>query len=100
MTMIPNKYTRPFGCENLHAVIFQSCADRGGVSPAVVIMIPEEVDKLTESLKQAHKLRARLLLLCDTEEQAAVAKQVALDILPDHREVSLSRAEAGAWGLN
>ncbi len=71
MTMIPNKYTRPFGCENLHAVLFQSCADRGGVSPAVVIMIP-----------------------------AADAKQVALDLLPDHREVSLSRAEAGVWGLN
>ena len=26
------------------------------------------------------------------------AKQAALELLPDHREVSLSRAEAGAWG--
>ena len=100
MTMIPNKYTRPFGCENLHAVFFQSCADRGGVSPAVMVMIPEAADKLTAALKQAHEMGARLLILCDTEEQAADAKQVALVLLPDHREVSLSRAEAGAWGLN
>ena len=100
MTMIPNKYTRPFGCENLHAVFFQSYADRGGVSPAVMVMIPEGADKLTTALMQVHKLQARLLILCDTEEQAADAKQVALDLLPDHREVSLSRAEAGAWGLN
>ena len=100
MTMIPNKYTRPFGCENLHAVFFQSCADRGGVSPAVMVMIPEAADKLTAALKQAHEMGARLFILCDTEEQAADAKQVALVLLPDHREVSLSRAEAGAWGLN
>ena len=71
MTMIPNKYTRPFGCENLHAVFFQSCADRGGVSPSVAIMIPEAADKLTATLKHAHEMGARLLILCDTEEQAA-----------------------------
>ncbi len=100
MTMIPNKYTRPFGCENLHAVFFQSCADRGGVSPAVMVMIPEGADKLTTALMQVHKLQARLLILCDTEEQAVDAKQVALDLLPNHQVVSLSRAAAGAWGLN
>ena len=98
--MIPNKYTLPFGCENLHAVFFQSCADRGGVSSAVTIMIPEAADNLTAALMQTHKLQACLLILCDTEKQAADAKQAALELLPDHREVSLSRAEAGAWGLN
>ncbi len=100
MTLVPNKHTRPFGCENLHAVFFQSCADRGGVSPAVAIMIPEALDKLTAALKQVHKTGARLIILCDTKEQAANAKQAAVDLLPDHREVSLNRAEAGVWGLN
>ena len=100
MTLIPQEYTRPFGCDELHAVFFQYRADRGGVSPTVMIMIPEATDKLTAALMQAHKLQARLIIVCDTEEQAADAKQVALDLLPDHREVSLSRAEAGAWGLN
>ncbi len=100
MTLVPNEHTRPFGCENLHAVFFQSCADRGGVSPAVAIMIPEAIDDLTRALNHAHKTRSRLVIVCDTKEQADKAKQVAVELLPDHREVSLSRAEAGAWGLN
>ncbi len=100
MTLVPNRYTRPFGCENLHAVFFQSCADRGGISRAVAIMIPEATDNLTTALKQVHKMGARLVIVCDTEKQARDAKQAALELLPDHREVSLSRAAAGAWGLN
>ena len=100
MTLVPNKYSRPFGCENLHAVFFQSRADRGGESVCVAIMIPEAIDDLTRALKQAHKTAARLVIICDTKEQAANAKQVAVDLLPDHREVSWSRAKAAAWGLN
>ena len=100
MTMISNKYSRRFGCENLHAVLFQSCSDRGGVKPSVAIMTPEALDDLTAALKQAHNLQARLVILCDTEEQAADAKQVAVELLPDHQEASLRRAEAGAWGVN
>ncbi len=99
MTLIPNKFTRPWGCENLHAVFFQYRADRGGASPAIMVMIPEAADKLTTALMQANKLQARLVIVCDTEEQARDAKEAAHDFLPDHREVSLSRAEAGAWGL-
>ena len=100
MTLIPQEYTRPFGCDELHAVFFQYRADRGGVSPTVMIMIPEATDKLTTALMQAHNLQARLIIVCDTEEQARDAKQAAHELLPDHREVSLSRAEAGAWELN
>ncbi len=65
-----------------------------------MVMIPEAADKLTDALVQAQKLRARLVVVCDTEEQARDAKQAATKLLPDHREVSLGRAEAGAWGLN
>ncbi len=100
MTMIPNKYTRPFGCENLHAVFFQHRADRGGLSSAVMVMIPEAADKLTAALVQARNHQARLVIVCDTEKQARDAKRTALDQLPEHREVSLCRAQAGAWGLN
>ncbi len=65
-----------------------------------MVMIPEAADKLTTALMQANKLQARLVIVCDTEEQARDARQAALELLPDHREVSLSRAEAGAWDLN
>ena len=71
-----------------------------GISPAVMIMIPEAIDKLTTALMQARDLQARLVIICDTEKQARDAKQAAHELLPDHREVSLSRAQAGAWGLN
>ncbi len=100
MTLIPNKYTRAFGCEDLHAVFFQYRADRGAISPAVMVMIPEAADRLIAALTQARNLQARLVVVCDTEEQARDAKQAATKLLPDHCEVSLSRAEAGAWGLN
>ena len=95
MTMVPQESTRPFGCEELHAVFFQHHADRGGASSTVVLMIPEAADTLTAALKQAREMGARLVIVCDTERQARDAKEVALDSLPDHREVSLSRAEAG-----
>ena len=98
--MIPREYTRLFGCEELHAVFFQHRADRGGVSPSVMVMIPEAADRLTAALKQAREMGARLVIVCDTGKQARDAKQAALELLPDHREVSLSRAQAGAWGLN
>ena len=37
-------------------------------------MIPKATDNLTTALKQVHKMGARLIILCDTEEQAADAK--------------------------
>ncbi len=100
MTMIPREYTRLFGCEELHTVFFQHRADRGGASTSVMVMIPEAADKLTAALVQARNLQARLVSVCDTEEQARDAKQPALECLSDHRELSLCRAQAGAWGLN
>ena len=100
MTMIPREYTRLFGCEELHAVFFQHRADRGGVSPSVMVMIPEAADRLPTALMKARYLQARLDIVCDTEKQTRDAKRTALDQLPEHREVSLCRAQVGAWGLN
>jgi hypothetical protein len=98
MTMIPQEYT--FGCDGLHAVFLQHRADRGGTSPTVTIMIPEAADNLAVALIQARELRARMVIVCDTAKQARKSKRAALDQLPEHREVSLSRVEAGAWGIN
>jgi len=98
MTMIPRVYTRLFGCEELHAVFFQHRPDRGGVSPSVMVMIPEAADKLTAALVQARNLQARLVIVCDTKKQARDAKQAALELLSDHLEVSQCRAQVGAWG--
>ncbi len=100
MTLVPNKFTRPWGCENLHAVFLQHRTDRGGTLPTVTILIPEAADNLTVALTRARELRARMVIVCDTAKQARKSKRAALDQLPEHCEVSLSRVEAGAWGLN
>ena len=100
MTLVPNKLTRPWGCEDLHVVAFQHRADRGGASPTVAIMIPEAADNLITALIQARNLQARMVIVCDTAKQARKSKQVALDQLPDHCEVSLNRVEVGAWATN
>ena len=55
---------------------------------------------LAEAFAQAHKLQARIVIVCDTAKQARRSKRAALDQLPEHCEVSLGRVEAGAWGLN
>ena len=57
-------------------------------------------DKLTAALMQARYLQARLVIVCDTQKQARDAKRTALDQLSEHREVSLCRAQVGAWRLN
>ena len=81
-------------------IFLQHRADRGGTSPTVMIMIPEAAKMLAQAFAQAHKIQARLVIVCDTAKQARDSKRAALDQLPEHREVSLSRVEAGAWGLN
>ena len=81
-------------------IFLQHRTDRGGTSPTVMIMIPEAADNLAAAFAQAHKLQARMVIVCDTAKQARKSKRAALDQLPEHREVSLNRVEAGAWGLN
>ena len=99
MTRIPPEYTRPHGCEELHAVFFQHRDDPGGDSATVSIMIPEMGHMFDTATATTRQLRARLCILCDTAGQARAARQAALERLPEHREVALERAEAGAWGI-
>ena len=91
MTMLPRKLTRLCGVEECHVLWFQHFADRGGSSAtAVSIMLPEEADKLAAALEGADRIGARMLILTDTEAQAAEARKNALDRLPNYIEVILS----------
>jgi hypothetical protein len=99
-TRIPPVHTRPFGCEELHAVHFQHVADRGGFSDAIVIPIPESGRQIVRrALAIATHHRGRVSFLCDTHDQAVRMFRLAARLLPEHRFVSMDRAAAGAWGL-
>jgi hypothetical protein len=50
-------------------------------------------------MAQARGLKARVLFICDTHEQAEAMAKRAAALLPEHRRLSLDRAEAGAWAL-
>ncbi len=99
-TLIPSHYTRPYGVAEVHAVLFQHRSDRGGMAHAVTVLIPEAESKLETALAQARTLKARVLLVCDTAAQAEAMRSRSRQLLPDHHEVALDRAEAGAWGLD
>ena len=99
-TLIPPQYTKPYGVAEAHAVLFQHREDRGGVSHAVTVMIPEAESNLDTALAQARALKARIVLVCDTAVQAEAMRNRGRQLLPDHREVALDRAAAGAWGLD
>ena len=99
-TLIPPQYTRPYGVAEAHAVLFQPRNDRGGVANTVAVMIPEAEASIEAALAQARVLQARVLLVCDTAAQAEAMRNRSRDLLPEHREVAIDRAEVGAWGLD
>ena len=99
-TLIPPQYTKPYGVAEAHAVLFQHREDRGGMADTIAVMIPEAESKLEAAMAQARELQARVLLVCDTAAQAEAVRNRSRQLLPDHREVALGRAEAGAWGLD
>ena len=99
-TLIPPQYTRPYGVAEAHAVLFQHHEDRGGVAHTVAVMIPEAETNIETALAQARALKARVLLLCDTAAQAEAVRDRSRQLLPDHSEVAIDRAKAGAWGLD
>ncbi len=99
-TLIPPQYTRPYGVAEAHAVLFQHRNDRGGTANTVAVMIPEAESNLEAAMAQARELQARVLLVCDTAAQAEAMRDRSRQLLPDHREVAIDRAEVGAWGLD
>ena len=99
-TLIPPQYTKPYGVAEAHAVLFQHREDRGGMADTIAVMIPEAESNLEAAMAQARELQARVLLVCDTAAQAAAVRNRSRQLLPDHREVALDRAEAGAWRLD
>jgi hypothetical protein len=98
-TRIPTEHARPFGLEELHCALFQHRADRGGSSSAISVQVPEAADLIPTAAKLAWRHSVRVLLLCDTADQAVAARRQFAKLAPRHREVSLARAEVGAWCL-
>ena len=99
-TLIPQQYTRPYGVAEVHAVLFQHRNDRGGMANTVAVMIPEAESSIEVAMAQARALHARVLLVCDTATQAEAMRNRSRQLLPDHHEVAIERAEAGAWRLD
>jgi hypothetical protein len=96
-TRMPPWLTAAFGVAELHAVFFQPSDDLGGPRDCVAIQIPEATaDELSLALQTANRRKARVMVLCDTAEQAADAAGLATH-LACHLQVSLERAEAGGW---
>ena len=82
-----------------HYAIFQPCGDRGGNADVVAVNIPEGAHELADAMQRARQHKARVLIIADTREQAKDAARTVAELLPEHRRVSLERAEVGAYAL-
>lgn len=99
-TLVDREFARSFGCEELHVVLFQPKADAGGGKPCVLIEVPEApASQIVVALGQAVSMGARVLIVCDTGNQAMEMAKFAGLLLPTHKRVSYERAEAGDWGF-
>jgi len=98
-TRLDPAYTARFGCGELHAVFYQHKGDQGGTCATAMVQIPEASRRqIKATLAWARANRARLSFVCDTGDQVQQMQDIAARLLPDHRPVSMERAEAGAWG--
>jgi hypothetical protein len=86
--------------EEVHAVLFQPTGDRGGSANVVAFMIPEATPaEIALGLAVARDVPARVVMVCESAEQAKDMAALARAKLPDHRRVPLERAAEGGWGL-
>ena len=98
-TRIDPEHTAAFGEPELHAAAFQHKNDPGGTSHVVALQIPETPGALfVQAMAKANDLKARVLFICDTGEQAEDAAARASKLLPRHCRVAYERVVAGAWG--
>lgn len=100
-TLVDPAHAAAFGCDTeLHAVFFEANDDNPGLCAAVAVQIPEISDvQLAVAMQRATQMRARVLFLCDTREQADEIAARASGMLHAHHRVSYERAEAGEWGI-
>lgn len=97
-TRAPEKMTALFGLAELHVAVFQPNSDPGGAAPVVAISIPENEAFLPSACATATAIgSARVVLVCDTHEQADATAEEAAAMLPKHRRVALDRLETGDW---
>ena len=99
-TRLPARYTRQFGCEELHGAFLQHRADCGGNTASVILPLPEGEAFFDFAMEQARRLKARVGFVCNAADQAVAALERARRALPKHRPVSIERAAAGGWGLS
>jgi hypothetical protein len=95
----PDHPARAFGAApHCHVVLFQHVSDAGGFADSVCVEVPEGLGNFDLAMLQAGELRARVMFLCNTREQADDIGPRAANALPEHRRISLERASAGSWG--
>src|SRR5215470_14922046 len=83
----------------LHGVFFAPLDDRDGPRACVALQIPEaSPEQIRWGLAETAKRRARLLFVCDTQQQAEDAAALAASKLPLHRRIPYERARAGKFG--
>jgi hypothetical protein len=83
----------------VHAVLFAPRTDRGGPRAVVGLLIPEGETMIDRALAEARRGR-RLVVLCDSRQQADEIAGIVTRALSGHRRVPLSAAAAGGWGLS
>jgi hypothetical protein len=92
------RVVNPYNGATNHVVFFDPAADRSGPCPVVRLEIPEaRRPTIRGAFKEAQQRRARLIIVCDTTEQADAIAASATASLPHHRRVALERALEGGW---
>jgi hypothetical protein len=76
---------------DLYGLFFEDVDDPGDDFYNVMLRIPDHQSKFERYMDLAAALRARVVLLCDTEEQAEHYARRVARLLPHHRRVALSR---------
>src|SRR4029077_8221192 len=94
-------WARRLGCpKELHAVFFQHRNDPGGSCDSVCVEVPEGMSFFRQAMEVARERRARVLLMCNTRNQADAVARLVSNSLKDHRRVSIERARSGVWATN
>lgn len=97
-TLADTAFSRALGLK-IHVVTFEHRDDPGGPWRCVAVQVPEcDEPLIAEALQLARSMRARIVIVADTAEQAeAMATRIAITCA-QHQRLPYERASAGAFG--
>ena len=98
-TQLSSSFTGRYGCDGLHAAVFEHRDDPGGSWRCIGIELPETPrQRFNAALRMARRSKARILIIADSAEQVHQAVTRIERRCPHHRRVSLERANGGGFG--